>query len=81
MSIIESFARIAFALRNDVSVRNFVPFDSVLSRFALFVIATRTDRMISVDIEPSFLMSSEAAWCQGERSWKNPSGARDFDRR
>ena len=35
MSAIESAARMAFALRNDVNVRNFVPFDSVLSSFAL----------------------------------------------
>src|SRR5437764_12507516 len=57
MSVIESLARMAFALRNDVNVRNFVPFDSVLSRRALFVAATRTDRAFSVDIEPSFLMN------------------------
>ena len=57
ISVIESAARMAFALRNDVKVRNFVPFDSVLSSFALFVAATRTDRTISVDMEPSFLMS------------------------
>src|SRR6266480_4283586 len=57
MSVIESAARMAFALRNDVKVRNFVPFDSVLSSFALCVAATRTDRTISVDMEPSFLMS------------------------
>src|SRR5215467_1409104 len=55
MSVIESAARIAFALRNDVSVRNFVPFDNVLSSFALFAAATRTDLTTSVDMEPSFL--------------------------
>ena len=43
MSVIESFARMALALRKEVRVRNFVPFDSVLSSLALFVAATRTD--------------------------------------
>src|SRR5882762_6119782 len=56
MSAIESLARMALALRNDVSVRNIVPFDSVLSSLALLT-ATRTDRTASIDIEPSFLRS------------------------
>ena len=81
ISAIESAARMAFALRNAVKVRNFVPFDNVMSSFALFVAATRTDWMISVDMEPSFLMSFCGRIVPGARSWKNPSGERDFDRR
>src|SRR5204862_7994129 len=74
MSVIESAARMAFALRNDVKVRNFVPFDSVLSSFTLFVAGTRTDRTISVDMEPSFLLSfcghAVRGWTLLEKSMK-----------
>ena len=43
----------ALALRKDLSVRNIVPFDSVLSRRSFCVSGTRTDLTISVEIAPS----------------------------
>jgi len=81
MSAIESLARMALALRNDVSVRNIVPFDSVLSSLALLTAtAHRADdfRRYRAVILEEF---SAAASFRDERSWKNPSAARGCDKR
>src|SRR5581483_1696692 len=65
MSLTESLARMALLVRKDVSVRNKVPFDRVLSSFAFCVTGTRTERTTSVTIEPSFLSSLRGSTVPG----------------
>src|SRR6266540_3755250 len=57
MSSSECLARIAFALRKDLTVRNIVPPSKLASRLAFSGVGTRTVFTISVTMLPSFLRS------------------------